>query len=653
MRGVRKYIALFFIFRVLIQEVTGQMIFDTLYLDETEIISWKYDRNSPLETKEIDTVVKSELDHLSLAELLSGHTPVFVKSYGNGSLATASFRGTAASHTKVLWNDIEINSPMLGQVDLSLVPNNFYSHATMNYGGSSLENTSGALGGAINLFSHKNKAGEKISFMQTAGSYKTFSSSLNMNLGTEKFRSLTSAHLNSSENSFSFYNNAIIPPEWQEQQDASFYNRGFTQSFSYRLSAYHELEAITWNQWNFREIPSIMSSQDQDSHKEEQTSFTSRNILRWNFHKKNSLLQVKAAWFYEDLDYLLVTTSSADPEDTVTFIHSDNKTNSGIVKAKLTQILGRGWIISSELNMALQRVSSNNYSDLKKRDDFGLFMRVSKSFLQIASIELLLREQFVDNSLKPPAPFAGISVKPFRKQELYLRFNANYNYNIPSLNDLYWYPGGNENLKPEEGIQYEGSVTYMKKLSDAFGLKGEISGYDSYINNWIQWVPTEYRYWTARNIASVHARGLEASLQFNGQKRNFEYKLITRYSYTRSTNESDAAAEGDYAGRQLIYVPLQSGNIFAFASFKKFTFTWNTQFTGKRNTSLNEESFYSDVLPAYLLSNITLGKTFDLGKISLEAKFGINNLLNASYQAILWRPMPGRNYNVFFVFKWR
>jgi len=131
------------------------MIFDTLYLDETEIISRKYERNAPTKTEEIDTLVKSELNHLSLADLLSAHTPVFVKDYGKGSLATASFRGTAASHTKVLWNDIEINSPMLGQVDLSLVPNNFYSHAILNYGGSSLENTSGALGGAINLFSGK------------------------------------------------------------------------------------------------------------------------------------------------------------------------------------------------------------------------------------------------------------------------------------------------------------------------------------------------------------------------------------------------------------------------------------------------------------------------------------------------------------------
>ncbi|RLD86494.1 MAG: hypothetical protein DRJ02_08520 [Bacteroidetes bacterium] len=648
-----KYITCTFLFWILVQEVGAQMIFDTLYLDETEIISRKYERNAPTKTEEIDTLVKSELNHLSLADLLSAHTPVFVKDYGKGSLATASFRGTAASHTKVLWNDIEINSPMLGQVDLSLVPNNFYSHAILNYGGSSLENTSGALGGAINLFSGKRRSDEKLSFIQTFGSYKTFSSSLNMNLGSRKFKSLTSAHLTSSDNSYSFYNNAVIPPEWQEQKNASYFNRGFTQSFAYRLSAFHEMEIVTWNQWNFREIPPVMSSQNHDNHKEEQTSFTSRNILKWKFHKKNTLLNVKTAWFYENLDYLLVTATSVDPEDTVTFIHSVNKTNSGFVKARIMQVLAREWTVSGGVDMTFHRVNSNNYEGLKSRNNYGLFLKIAKSFSDFLNMELMFRQQFVDNVFTPPAPFAGVSIKPFRTHDLYLRFNANYNYNLPGLNDLYWYPGGNEDLKPEYGIQYEGGITYVKRFSGLIGLTVELSGYDSYINDWIQWVPTDYRYWTARNIAFVHARGLEALGQLYGQKDDVIYKFIIRYSFTKSTNESNEAKEGGYAGRQLIYVPLHSGNIFAFLSYRKFEFTWNTQLTGKRNTSLNDASLYSNVLPAFSLSSISVGKSFDIHKISLEAKFRVNNLFNVSYQAMLWRPMPGRNYELFISFKWK
>ena len=58
----------------------------------------------------IDTTVLYEKGTLSLSDLLSENTPVFIKNHGRGALASASFRGTAASHTQVNWNGIKINS---------------------------------------------------------------------------------------------------------------------------------------------------------------------------------------------------------------------------------------------------------------------------------------------------------------------------------------------------------------------------------------------------------------------------------------------------------------------------------------------------------------------------------------------------------------
>ena len=71
---------------------------------------------------ELDTAILKEKVSLSLSDLLSENTPVFIKNHGRGALATASFRGTAASHTRVNWNGININSPMAGMVDFSLIP---------------------------------------------------------------------------------------------------------------------------------------------------------------------------------------------------------------------------------------------------------------------------------------------------------------------------------------------------------------------------------------------------------------------------------------------------------------------------------------------------------------------------------------------------
>ena len=120
------------------------MIYDTLQLLEMEIVSTQLEQSGTTKTTIFDSVVRSGSELTNLAGLLADNSVVFIKSYGRGGLATASFRGTAASHTQVLWNGFQITSPMLGQVDLSLVPAVFFDEAKLQYGGSPLEFIPGA-----------------------------------------------------------------------------------------------------------------------------------------------------------------------------------------------------------------------------------------------------------------------------------------------------------------------------------------------------------------------------------------------------------------------------------------------------------------------------------------------------------------------------
>ncbi|MDR0955265.1 MAG: Plug domain-containing protein, partial [Rikenellaceae bacterium] len=86
----------------------------------------------------LDSVVLRENVTNSLADLLSQNSTLFIKSYGRGTLSTASFRGTAPSHTRVTWNGMTINSPMLGMVDFSMIPSYFIDEASLYHGASSL-----------------------------------------------------------------------------------------------------------------------------------------------------------------------------------------------------------------------------------------------------------------------------------------------------------------------------------------------------------------------------------------------------------------------------------------------------------------------------------------------------------------------------------
>ncbi|MBQ2395173.1 MAG: Plug domain-containing protein, partial [Alistipes sp.] len=61
----------------------------------------------------LDTTALKENIALSMADVLTFNTSIFVKSYGRATLSTVAFRGTSPSHTQVQWNGMKINSPML------------------------------------------------------------------------------------------------------------------------------------------------------------------------------------------------------------------------------------------------------------------------------------------------------------------------------------------------------------------------------------------------------------------------------------------------------------------------------------------------------------------------------------------------------------
>src|SRR5210317_1517496 len=99
----------------------------------------------------VDSTVLQNKAILSLSDLLSENTSVFIKNHGRGALASASFRGTAASHTQVSWNGININSPLAGMVDFSMIPVYIIDELHLKHGSASVADQSGGIGGSIHM----------------------------------------------------------------------------------------------------------------------------------------------------------------------------------------------------------------------------------------------------------------------------------------------------------------------------------------------------------------------------------------------------------------------------------------------------------------------------------------------------------------------
>src|SRR5687768_7382051 len=118
------------------------------HLNEVEVFAQRINLTDiGKHTDRIDSQLMSVKHHENLSSLLSSNTPLFIRSYGSGTLATLGIRGGSASHTQILWNGIPLRNPMLGLVDLALIPTAIIDQAAIHYGGHGAAFGSGAVGG--------------------------------------------------------------------------------------------------------------------------------------------------------------------------------------------------------------------------------------------------------------------------------------------------------------------------------------------------------------------------------------------------------------------------------------------------------------------------------------------------------------------------
>ena len=235
--------------------------------------------------------------------------------------------------------------------------------------------------------------------------------------------------------------------------------------------------------------------------------------------------------------------------------------------------------------------------------------------------------------------------------ELLLKGNVSKNYHQPSLNDLYWQPGGNPDLLPEQGYSMEGGLEYRKVFSGG-QLRTELIFYRSLINNWIIWIPSFKGYWEPSNISRVLSKGLEYSMGLQGNFWKIRYNISGAYAWTNSVNYGDPIVWGDDAyGKQLVYIPLHSGNVHMSFSYGKYFLTYQYNAYSERYTTSSNDFSRRDRLYPYFMNDIAAGRDFRLEKVAFTIQVKVYNLFNETYHSILYRPMPGRNFNLVFMMK--
>lgn len=658
---------LIFVVLIWMAPLFSQGIRDSLFtIEGVEVTAARFFVKEEAGVKEtlLDTAILKEKASLSLSNLLSENTSVFIKSNGRGAMATASFRGTASSHTQVSWNGISVNSPMLGMVDFSLIPVYIIDNLSLKHGAASLTDRGGGIGGSVNL-ENRPDWGEntELRYIQGVGSYQTFDEFLQLGFGNRKIRSMTRLYHNSSQNDYTFTNRGIgnLDPESGEvlnpldtNANAAYLRYGVVQELYFRPHSAHLLSLIYWGQYADRAIPWPTSYEGPENANLNQQEHSDHKVVaRWKYYSPVGSFMLRSGYSGKNMNYYqLRQIPGLGLEPDVWSVSQQNSFLNTLA-----------WGYEPVKNLSFEAKLDMNHLDVNTRDtvsgigyheqrgEVSLFGAVRKSFGERLNLNLMLRQEWIDGERIPFIPFLGIDYRLLRGKDLVIKGSVARNYHQPTLNDLYWQPNGNPDLLPEKGFTLEAGVEYQKQAGSQV-LNTGITLYRSSIENWIMWIPSSRMNLEPINIREVLSTGVELDLAFRGEIRKFRYRFSGTYAYTSTVNHGDPLVWGDDSyGKQLVYIPLHSGNLMANLGYRNFFFTYQYNAYSERFTTSSNDLSRRDWLYPYFMNDVTFGGEFTIGKMGFTSELKVYNVFNETYHSVLYRPMPGRNFLVVLKFK--
>lgn len=594
--------------------------------------------SSLLGVQKLDSLEMQNNSQGNLAELLSLNSPVFIKTAAPGSLATISMRGTLASHTQVNWNGIRINSPMLGQVDFSLIPTFFTDQVQVFRGQASLQKGGGGLGGIIDL-SSQGKWGDPFfgTVNASIGSFNTYRWMSDLGGGSGKFQTRLRLFRTQSQNDFSFLNTANGLSNRVKQQNADYILQGLLGQIFYRPNLNHLISMNVWMQMSDRNLPPIMSYEG-SGREEYQLDEQIRLSGSWQYMNGIFGSKLSTGISYETMDYYLAHQTGGG----VLINFNTHSQNQSIYNKYMASIdLNRVNQISINLHLDYHQVEINDEKlgsgYFANRLESGVQIKAQQTWNARLESYALLQQDWNRLKRKPINSSIGIAYQLI-PNTLEMEFTGGKNFHLPTLNDLHWIPGGNPDLLPEEGYLADLGLKTMFSKDTSWSIEAELTGFVSYIDNWIQWTPGEFQYWSPENLHTVLARGFETMTRATSQLAHWKLQLRSNYAYTR-TNQIGTIGKPS----QLMYIPVHKASVLIHVERKSWYTSYNYTYTSQRYTSSQEEHSLHK-LPAMSIHNISLGRRITLKGIKTDLRFQVNNLMNKDYQSILWRAMPGRYY---------
>ncbi len=488
-------------------------LFPLYEVDEIMVTAVRYPK--PLKDIALATVVieKDEMrahGSLSLGELLHTYAGIDIKDVGHCGVSSVSIRGVPSSGTLVLINGHPVNSITTGMADLSSIDINAVERVEIIKGPVSSFYGANGLGGVVNIVTIKECTSPEVE--------------LGIIPSTTDFTNLLqSQHLFASVG---------IPFRMSHVGIMGAYHRSDGHRSNMDLSHSH-IQGHLNHDVGQTSISAVLSYDDKEYgvpgpqpiidslHPIPQFGDSSATSLFDREHDKTLLGKVEVDWdiatdihwftklfgdrkmldFHsvyrgwlgdtvtEDYEYLTHTIGlhslAAVTGDNAEFILGLDAHYDTLETAKRSQQTGDTvWCASSYV--------------------VGGWIELKRCFGTITAISQIRFDRNSDygNFVSP-----GLGIISTVAENFWIKTSLGKAFRAPTFNDLYWPQGGNPDLKPEHGWEYE----LRLESSPAYNLFAAFSFYLRSIKDRIVWLPTE-GLWQPQNANHLSVRGIDCEV---------------------------------------------------------------------------------------------------------------------------------------------
>ena len=627
---------------IFVQSLVAQ---DTTHVLKNAFI---YEQKKEIQFSDIQPVAQAIINNFqntTLQQLLEMHSNVFVKNYGISTLSTISIRGSSAAQTQVNWHGVNINHAATGLTDFSTLAVSMFDHIDIQYS-SSFKNTS--LSGSVNLDDSKPEFKRDFKMKAALGyeSLQNISALASVLYSDQVVYNKTKIMVNHAQNMYSFYNED--KDERQTTTHAKSKQIGVMNDFAVNIRSKHVLSIYSWLQHTQREIPA--TTFEPFSAKEESIS-SFRNIFEFKpkgndyYSTTSSLATLLDHYSYEDSTvHIQSKVFTLTLPYSQTFHLKFNRNNNFYFK-----LMGRSSFMLNQSNNNLHTIGFNSS-----------FTR--ENILNRIAVKLFVQKE-ISNIFSLPMVYS-LSTNVKIKFGLDAYANLSSNYRMPTLNELYYNPGGNIDLKPEISRNIESGFNYTKTYHQHSLLLGT-AFYKRKVDQWIAWYGNSIL--TPHNIQQVESKGFEMNLNYDVILKKYQkpvvgYDIILigrkypsyttlkssiLYAYTLSTTQQSAIANDYSIGKQIPYVPRYQFKMSVGFQHKNLEMHLVQTYTGYRFVTTDESQY----LKPYAISTLWAAYHYRYQALKGAINLRFNNILNTAYQSIVGRVMPGRNGNISFTFE--